>query len=153
MRITSIVIAKVVLCLGLAGPVMAAEQVDLLIQNGVIYDGSGGNPVKGDVAVRGGRVVAVGKLADYQAKQKLDAKGLAVAPGFINTLSWATESLTPRRPRHERHQAGRDAGDFRRRHLDGAGERHHPRGDDQDPNATSATTSPGRRWANIWISW
>ena len=93
MRITYIVIAKIFLCLGLAGAASAAEQVDLLIQNGVIYDGSGGDPVKGDVAVRDGRVVAVGKLADYQAKQKLDAKGLAVAPGFINTLSWATESL------------------------------------------------------------
>ncbi|MDY6944610.1 MAG: D-aminoacylase [Pseudomonadota bacterium] len=93
MRITSIVIAKIVLCLGLAGVASAAEQVDLIIHNGVIYDGSGGDPIKGDVAVRGGRVVAVGKLADYQGKQQLDAKGLAVAPGFINTLSWATESL------------------------------------------------------------
>lgn len=81
------------LFLGLAGCDAPAEQVDLLIHNGVIYDGSGGNPIKGDVAVRGGRVVAVGKLAGYQAKQQLDAKGLAVAPGFINTLSWATESL------------------------------------------------------------
>lgn len=77
----------------IAGRALAAEQVDLLIHNGVIYDGSGRDPVRGDVAVRDGRVVAVGKLADYQAKQKLDAKGLAVAPGFINTLSWATESL------------------------------------------------------------
>jgi N-acyl-D-amino-acid deacylase len=92
-RITSIVIAKIVLCFGLVGAAAAAEQVDLVINNGVIYDGSGGNPVKGSVAVRNGRVVAVGKLADYQAKQTLDAKGLAVAPGFINTLSWATESL------------------------------------------------------------
>ncbi|GFE84761.1 aminoacylase [Steroidobacter agaridevorans] len=93
MRLTSIVIAKIVLCLGWVGAASAAEQVDLIINNGVIYDGSGGNPVKGSVAVRDGRVVAVGKLADYQAKQTVDAKGLAVAPGFINTLSWATESL------------------------------------------------------------
>lgn len=93
MRIASVVIAKIVLFLGLAGAVSAAEQVDLIIHDGVIYDGSGGNPVRGDVAVRGGRVVAVGKLSGYQSRQKLDAKGLAVAPGFINTLSWATESL------------------------------------------------------------
>lgn len=90
---TFIVIAKIVLCLGFTGAAVAAEQVDLLIDNGVIYDGSGGNPVRGSVAVRNGRVVAVGKLTDYQARQQLDAKGLAVAPGFINTLSWATESL------------------------------------------------------------
>ncbi len=89
----AIVIAKIVLCLGLAGTASAAEQVDLIIHNGVIYDGSGNDPVRGDVAVRDGRVIAVGELADYQARRKLDAKGLAVAPGFINTLSWATESL------------------------------------------------------------
>ncbi len=94
MRFTCIVLAKLILVATfLAGPAFAAEQVDLLVQNGVIYDGSGRDPITGDVAVRDGRVVAVGKLADYQAKQKLDAKGLAVAPGFINTLSWATESL------------------------------------------------------------
>jgi N-acyl-D-amino-acid deacylase len=93
-RFTCIVLAKLVLfATFVTGQALAAEQVDLLIHNGVIYDGSGRDPIKGDVAVRGGRVIAVGKLADYQAIQKLDAKGLAVAPGFINTLSWATESL------------------------------------------------------------
>ena len=84
MRLTSIVIAKIVLCLTLVGAAQAAEQVDLLINNGVIYDGSGGNPVKGSVAVRNGRVVAVGKLADYQAGQTLDAKGLAVSPVMVS---------------------------------------------------------------------
>jgi N-acyl-D-amino-acid deacylase len=93
-RFTCIVLAKLMLVATfVTGQALAAEQVDLLIHNGVIYDGSGRDPVKGDVAVRGGRVIAVGKLTEYQAKQKLDAKGLAVAPGFINTLSWATESL------------------------------------------------------------
>lgn len=71
----------------------AAERVDLLIRDGTIYDGRGGPPVRGDVAVRDGRVVAFGKLQDYAAERSVDAKGLAVAPGFINTLSWATESL------------------------------------------------------------
>lgn len=71
----------------------AATQVDLVIRNGAIYDGSGGAPVRGDVAVRDGRVVATGRLADYKGKQEVDARGLAVAPGFINVLSWATESL------------------------------------------------------------
>ncbi len=70
-----------------------ANQVDLLISNGVIYDGRGGAPVRGDVAVRDGRVVATGTLRDYTAAREVDAKGLAVAPGFINTLSWAVESL------------------------------------------------------------
>jgi N-acyl-D-amino-acid deacylase len=77
----------------LAGGVHAAERVDLLVRNGTIYDGSGGAPVRGDVAVRDGRVVAMGVLTDYSATREVNANGLAVAPGFINTLSWATESL------------------------------------------------------------
>jgi N-acyl-D-amino-acid deacylase len=76
-----------------ASAVHAAESVDLLIRNGVIYDGSGSAPVRGAVAIRDGRVVAVGNAAGYTAKQEVDARGLAVAPGFINTLSWATDSL------------------------------------------------------------
>jgi N-acyl-D-amino-acid deacylase len=79
--------------LSLASVSAAAEKVDLLIVNGVIYDGSGSAPVRGDLAVHGGRVVAAGRLANYEAAQKVDAQGLAVAPGFINTLSWATDSL------------------------------------------------------------
>jgi N-acyl-D-amino-acid deacylase len=71
----------------------AAETVDLIVRDGVIYDGSGGAPVRGDVAVRDGRVVATGQLPSYTGKQELSANGLAVAPGFINMLSWATESL------------------------------------------------------------
>lgn len=79
------------LCLtSLAG---CAETVDLVIRDGVIYDGSGGAPVRGDIAVRDGRVVASGALAEYSGKQEVNAGGRAVAPGFINMLSWATDSL------------------------------------------------------------
>jgi N-acyl-D-amino-acid deacylase len=77
----------------LAGGVHAAERVDLIIRNGVIYDGSGRDPVRGDVAVKAGRVVATGKLQDYSADKEVNANGLAIAPGFINTLSWSVESL------------------------------------------------------------
>jgi N-acyl-D-aspartate/D-glutamate deacylase len=77
----------------LAGPAGAAERVDLIVRNGTIYDGSGGAPVRGDVAVRGDKVVAIGQIQGYTAKREVDAAGLAVAPGFINTLSWATDSL------------------------------------------------------------
>jgi N-acyl-D-aspartate/D-glutamate deacylase len=86
---------RIVCCLVLAAVALsaAAEQVDLLIRDGVIYDGSGGAPVRGDVAVRAGRVVATGTLRGYTAPHEIDAHGLAVAPGFINTLSWATDSL------------------------------------------------------------
>jgi N-acyl-D-amino-acid deacylase len=66
---------------------------DVIIRGGTIYDGSGRAPLAGDIAIKGDKVVAVGKLADSHGLQEIDARGLAVAPGFINMLSWATESL------------------------------------------------------------
>jgi len=66
---------------------------DLLIRGGTVYDGSGNPPRQADVAVRGDRIAAIGDLDSASAKQVLDARGMAVAPGFINMLSWATESL------------------------------------------------------------
>ena len=66
---------------------------DLLIRNGTIYDGSGGKPFVGDIAINGDKIAAVGKLTDARGKLEIDANGLAVAPGFINMLSWANESL------------------------------------------------------------
>ena len=73
-------------------PQTPAEPFDLVIANGIIYDGHGGNPFVGDVAIRGDRIVAIGEELG-PATRTLDAEGLAVAPGFINMLSWATESL------------------------------------------------------------
>ncbi len=66
---------------------------DLILRNGTIYDGSGGDPVRGDVAVQDDRIVAIGDLGEAWAGHEIDANGLAVAPGYINVLSWATESL------------------------------------------------------------
>jgi N-acyl-D-amino-acid deacylase len=68
-------------------------QFDLIIRNGTIYDGSGKAPVVGDVAINRDSIAAVGKLNNARGKTEIEAKGLAVAPGFINMLSWATESL------------------------------------------------------------
>ncbi len=70
-----------------------AETYDVLIKNGIVYDGSGKPGRKADVALRGDRVVAIGPLTRATATRVIDARGLAVAPGFINMLSWATESL------------------------------------------------------------
>ncbi len=75
-----------------ASPGLAAEY-DVVIRNGMIYDGSGQAPFQGDVAINGDTIAAVGKLAEARGKTEIDAKGLAVAPGFINMLSWANESL------------------------------------------------------------
>lgn len=60
---------------------------DVLIRNGLIYDGSGKPPVRGDVGIRGDRVVAVGNLSQATAATQIDAQGKAVAPGFVNVLS------------------------------------------------------------------
>ena len=69
------------------------ESYDVLIRNGTVYDGSGAAGTAADVGIRGGKVVAVGDLTNAQAGLDIDAAGLAVAPGFINMLSWATDSL------------------------------------------------------------
>ena len=65
----------------------------VLIRGGTIYDGSGGAPYVGDVALKGDRIVYVGPHAPLHAGRVIDARGKAVSPGFINMLSWAVESL------------------------------------------------------------
>ncbi|MEJ7810747.1 MAG: D-aminoacylase [Gemmatimonadaceae bacterium] len=70
-----------------------AAGYDVVIRGGTIYDGSGGAPRSGDVAIDDDSIVAVGSLGDARGDVEVDARGLAVAPGFINMLSWANESL------------------------------------------------------------
>jgi N-acyl-D-amino-acid deacylase len=84
------------LCAALLTHAPAAQQplpFDTIIRNGVVYDGSGGPGVGADVGIRGDRIAAVRDLSSAQAATVIDAAGLAVAPGFINMLSWSTESL------------------------------------------------------------
>jgi len=66
---------------------------DLLIRNALIYDGSGKPPVQGTIAINADTIAAIGELPNAEGKNELDAGGMAVSPGFINMLSWATESL------------------------------------------------------------
>jgi len=66
---------------------------DAVIRNGLIYDGSGSAPRKGDVAITGDTIAAVGDIGSGRGSIEIDAHGRAVAPGFINMLSWANESL------------------------------------------------------------
>jgi N-acyl-D-amino-acid deacylase len=66
---------------------------DVLIRGGLVYDGTGSPGRTVDLAVKGDRIAAVGDFGSATATTTIDAKGLAVAPGFINMLSWATESL------------------------------------------------------------
>ena len=82
-------------CLAASGCATApsAQTYDVIVRDGTIYDGSGGAPYVGDVAIAGDRIVRVGGDIAATAATEIDATGLAVAPGFINMLSWSTESL------------------------------------------------------------
>ena len=71
----------------------AEASYDLIIRHGALYNGSGEAPFTGDIAIQGDKIAAMGELGGARAKMEMDAHGLAVAPGFINMLSWATESL------------------------------------------------------------
>lgn len=70
-----------------------APEYDLILRNGTIYDGSGSSHFVGDVAINGDSIAAIGDLKTAKGKKELDAGRLAIAPGFINMLSWAGESL------------------------------------------------------------
>ena len=70
-----------------------APRYDVIIDNGAVYDGTGAAPVVADVAIEGDRIAAIGDLDSARAGRRIDARGMAVTPGFINMLSWATDSL------------------------------------------------------------
>lgn len=77
----------------LAVPAAVRAEADILILNGRLLDGTGNPWVRADVAVTGGRIIAVGDLADMTAARTIDATGLHVAPGFIDTHSHAGGGL------------------------------------------------------------
>jgi N-acyl-D-amino-acid deacylase len=66
---------------------------DVILRGGTVYDGSGQPPIVADVAIDGDRIAAIGDLSKKSATEEIDARGMAVAPGFINMLSWAVSSL------------------------------------------------------------
>jgi N-acyl-D-amino-acid deacylase len=76
-----------------AGSAIAAPKHDVVIRGGTIYDGSGGPAYAGEVAIDGDRISYVGKPRGLRGRTEIDARGKAVAPGFINMLSWSNESL------------------------------------------------------------
>jgi N-acyl-D-amino-acid deacylase len=66
---------------------------DVILRGGNVYDGSGGEPFVGDVAIDGDKIVGLGDIGNATATLEIDVTGLAVAPGFVNMMSWANESL------------------------------------------------------------
>jgi N-acyl-D-amino-acid deacylase len=69
------------------------EEYDQIIRNGMIYDGKGGEPYKGDIGIRGDTIAFIGDLSGISAQISVDAKGMAVAPGFINMMGHSEEAL------------------------------------------------------------
>ena len=69
------------------------ESFDLVLRGGTIYDGSGETPYVGDVAINGDTIAAIGDLGNAKGTLDFDVSGLAVAPGFVNMISWSIESL------------------------------------------------------------
>src|SRR5688572_31831146 len=95
-RIRPLLSLAIAVCATFVPPAPEARQgqtFDAIIRGGTVYDGSGSPGGRADVGLRGDRVVAVRDLSGATATTVIDAGGLAVAPGFINMLSWSTESL------------------------------------------------------------
>lgn len=93
MKTTAAVLVLATLSVTALDGVALAADYDVVFRGGTIYDGSGSKPFVGDVAVRGDRIALVAPRVGGRGKAEIDARGKAVAPGFINMLSWATESL------------------------------------------------------------
>lgn len=73
--------------------VALAADYDVIVRNGMVYDGTGAQPYTADVAINGDRLAAIGDFSKQTATTNIDATGLAVAPGFFNMLSHAHISL------------------------------------------------------------
>ena len=91
----TIVLALCVVAVAQSQPSQRSQphSFDVIIKGGTLYDGSGRPPRRADVGIRGDRITAIGNLSRAAATTVVDAKGLAVAPGFINMLSHSTSSL------------------------------------------------------------
>ncbi len=84
-----------ILCLlvfACSDPGHQSADFDIVIRGGTVYPGDGSEPLEADIAIRGDRIAKIGTI-DGTAERTIDANGLAVSPGFINMLSWATETL------------------------------------------------------------
>ena len=87
---------KVVLCcMFMSGKIIAVEPVDadILLQGGTIFDGSGGQPYVGDVAISGDRLIAIGSFESGQFGRVIDCKGLSICPGFIDLHNHSDQTL------------------------------------------------------------
>src|ERR1051325_8462877 len=93
-KLQKLLAAALVLVISLAASAQRqAQTFDVIIKGGTVYDGTGRTPTKADLGIKGDRIVAIGNLSRATAATIVDAKGLAVAPGFINMLAHSESSL------------------------------------------------------------
>ena len=90
---TRAAVLAIVLGLLFAAGCSTRTEYDVVLRNGTIYDGSGAAPLQADLAIRGDSIAAIGALKNARGKMDIDARGMAVAPGFVNMMCWANESL------------------------------------------------------------
>jgi N-acyl-D-amino-acid deacylase len=83
----------VLIIVRLVYPDKVPQEYDCIIRKGLMYDGLGSEPFQADLAIQGDTIAVIGNLEKHTGKKEIDANGLAVAPGFINMLSWADENL------------------------------------------------------------
>ena len=95
MRFGPSILALFALAFACTAPAAAPQPpaFDVLVRGGTVYDGTGAPGRIADVAIKGDRIAGVGDFSGATAAATVDARNFAVAPGFINMLSWATESL------------------------------------------------------------
>ncbi|CAN5478201.1 amidohydrolase family protein [soil metagenome] len=92
-KLLTIVFLTIIGCLTMNAQSAKRVEFDVIIRGGTVYDGTGSLPIKADVGIVGDKVKRVGDLSNAKSKSVVDATGMAVAPGFINMLSWSNESL------------------------------------------------------------
>jgi len=90
MRLSFLFIAFTAILFGCNSP---KQEYDTIIRNGMIYDGNGREPFKGDIGINADTIAFIGDLSKASAKNEVDTKGNAIAPGFINMMGHSEESL------------------------------------------------------------
>ncbi|NJM26587.1 MAG: D-aminoacylase [Bacteroidia bacterium] len=93
MRTSSYLPLALLLITGCHEPAHQQVAYDIIIRNGTVYDGLGNKPIVADVAIQHDTIAAIGDLLHAKGVKEINAEGYAVAPGFINMLSWADRSL------------------------------------------------------------
>ena len=140
---------SVLLVLSFAWPLLA-QPFDVLIRNGRVIDGTGSPWYSADIGIRGGRIAAIGNLAAAAASKTIDARGMVVAPGFIDMLGQSELTILVEPAPAVEDLSGHHHRDHRRGRLGRAAERRHPQGRHAPPTSTTASRRTGATFAQYF---